>query len=130
MTSGARLTLSAVLAAWNDGPTARLAELLAPTYRGHMLGLRAGERDAAAYPGWIERYRVANPGVRFEVVEQFDAVDRVVSDLQARRVSGATLAPSVSHGINISRFDQSGRLAEEWAIWSDWLDDEEIAATE
>ena len=119
----ARRTLEGVLEAWNGAPTDRLAPLLAPTYRGHTLGVPHGERDAAAYPAMIERYRQANPGVEFHVVEQFGADDRLVTRLQARRASLTTDGQfAMSHGINIARFDTSDRLAEEWAIWSPWQD--------
>lgn len=36
---------------------------------------------------------------------------------------------SVSHGMNVSRFDAAGRLDEEWAIWSAWQDLGEEATT-
>lgn len=124
MHASARTTLAAVLDIWNGAPADRLAPLLTGTYRGHMLGAPNGERDGAAYPASIERFRAANPGVVFTVVEQFDTDDRLVTRLEAHR-SGVTPGTiSRSHGINISRFDSTGRLAEEWAIWSAWQDQE------
>jgi len=124
MNNAAWATFRAILAIWNGGPVDRLPELLAATYRGHVLGLDAAERDTGAYRSWIERYREANPGAWFEVVEQIDARDQLVTRLTARRANGAKDSFSGSHGINIAGFDQTGRLAEEWAIWSAWLDDE------
>ncbi|MBI2781724.1 MAG: nuclear transport factor 2 family protein [Chloroflexi bacterium] len=117
--------MAAVLAMWNGAPTDRLAELLAPAYRGHVLGVANGERDGAAYPASISRYREAVPGVAFEVVEQFDAGDRLVTRLEARRAGPDAGRRSVSHGVNISRFGGAGRLDEEWAIWSAWQEAEE-----
>jgi hypothetical protein len=112
----------AVLEMWNGATTEGLPALLAAAYRGHMLGVPNGERDAAAYPVSIARYRAAFPDVEFQVVEQFDAGDRLVTRLQARRRVTGDLPASISHGMNIARFEPDARLAEEWAIWSAWQD--------
>ncbi|MEO7203579.1 MAG: hypothetical protein ABIZ52_01050 [Candidatus Limnocylindrales bacterium] len=119
--------MAAVLAMWNGASTAGLLRLLAPMYAGHMLGVVGGERDGAAYPGSIARYRAAFPDVAFLVVEQFDSGDRLVTRLEARRADPD--GPSViSHGMNISRFDEAARLSEEWAIWSAWHESQQEAA--
>ena len=47
--------MHAVLEMWNGATTDDLPTLLAPTYRGHMLGAPDGERDAAAYPATVAR---------------------------------------------------------------------------
>ena len=124
MTLDARQTISAIVDVWNGAPTDRLGPLLASTYRGHTLGAPNGERDRAGYAMAIEGYRKKNPSVAFGIVEQFHSGDRCVTRLEARRSGDATRPSSTSHGINISRFDEDGRLSEEWAIWSPWLDDE------
>jgi len=111
-------TLAAVIAMWNGAGLEHLEELLDPGYRGHMLGVPGGERVAAGYADVIRRFRAANAGVSFRVVEQLDAGDRCVSRLEATR-PGAD-GQAVSHGMNISRFNDAGRLLEEWAIWSGW----------
>ena len=129
MTAAARETMAAVLAMWNGASTDALPRLLAPTYRGHVLGVPNGERDGAAYPAAIARYRHAFPGVVFAVVEQFDAGDRLVTRLQAHRTSGEDGHASVSHGMNFSRFDKADRLDEEWAVWSAWQAGNEEAPT-
>ena len=123
MTLDPRSNVAAVIDVWSGATTEALEALLAPGYRGHMLGVRGGERVAAGYAEAIERFRGANQGVAFRIVEQFEAGDRGVTRLEARRPGIDGAAPAVSHGINISRFDDEGRLAEEWAIWSPWLDD-------
>ena len=123
MTTDDAATLAAVLDVWNGAPVAGLRDLLAPGYRGHMLHVLDGDRDAATYPGVIERYRTANPGTTFRVTEQLVAGDRLVSRIEARRIELDTGTARLARGINISRFDPDGRLAEEWAIWSAWLDD-------
>lgn len=119
-------TTAAVIDVWNGAPVDRLQGLLAPDYRGHMLHVSDGERDAAAYPGLIQQYRFANPGTTFRIVEQLAVGVRLVTRLEARRVDEVSRAASVSRGINISRFDAQGRLAEEWAIWSSWLDESSL----
>jgi hypothetical protein len=119
-------TAAAVIDVWNGAPVDRLQGLLAPEYRGHMLHVSNGERDAAAYPGLIQQYRSANPGTTFRIVEQLAAGVRLVTRLEARRVDEASRAALVSRGINVSRFDTQGRLAEEWAIWSTWLDESSL----
>jgi hypothetical protein len=117
-----RSTVAAVIEIWNGATADGLDGLLAPGYRGHILGARAGDRVAADYADAIARFRTANPGVAFRVIDQFDAADRCVTRLEATRPAAGSNAASVSQGINISRFDDEGRLAEEWAIWSAWLD--------
>ncbi len=106
-------TAAAVIDVWNGAPVGRLAELLAPDYLGHMLHVSNGERDAATYPGLIRHYRSANPSTTFRIVEQLDVGDRLVTRLEAHRGVGASRTELVSRGINISRFDAHGRLAEE-----------------
>lgn len=115
-------TVAAVIDVWNGASIDRLHELLAPDYRGHMLHVSDGERDAPAYLVAIQQYRAANPGTTFRIVEQLAAGVRLVTRLEARRVDELSRAATVSRGINVSRFDAQGRLAEEWAIWSAWLD--------
>jgi hypothetical protein len=119
-------TVAAVIDVWNGSPVDRLHGLLAPDYRGHMLHVSDGERDAPAYPVAIHQYRAANPGTTFRIVEQLAAGVRLVTRLEARRVDEASRAALVSRGINVSRFDAQGRLAEEWAIWSAWLDESSL----
>jgi SnoaL-like domain len=116
----------AVVDVWNDGSPDRIAGLLAPDYRGYMLHFPNGDRDAATYPASIERFRDANPGAAFQIVEQLESGDRVVTRLEARRPRLAEGGFLVSRGINVSRFDGAGLLAEEWAIWSAWLDDDDV----
>ena len=120
----ARQTVAAVMGMWNGAAKDRLERLLAPGYRGHMLGVPGGERDAAGYAEAIDRFRSANAGVEVRIIEQFDAGDRCVSRLEARRPNADTRMSSTSLGLNIARFDDDGRLAEEWAIWSAWQDQE------
>lgn len=105
----------------------QLDGLLAPDYRGHMLHVRDGERDAPAYPVVIQQFRAGNPGTTFHIVEQLAAGTRLVTRLEARRVDDVSRAASVSRGINISRFDAQGLLAEEWAIWSTWMEESSLA---
>src|SRR5829696_3036936 len=114
MTVDARSTVAAVIEMWNGATTDGLEELLVPDYHGHILGVRAGDRVAADYARAIARFRTANPGVAFRVIDQFDAGDRWVTRLEATRPATRGNACSVSEGINISRFDDEGRLAEEW----------------
>ena len=123
MNLDAAATAAIVIEVWNGAPVERLRDVLAPDYRGHMLHLKDGDRDAAAYPGLIQQYRAGNPGAEFRVVEQRSHGDRLVSRLEARRFDRSSNATSVARGINISRFDTQGRLAEEWAIWSSWMDE-------
>ncbi len=111
-------TIAAVIEVWNGVPVDRLQGLLAPDYRGHMLHVSDGERDAAAYPGLIQQYRSANLGTTFRIVEQLAVGVRWVTRLEGRRADEASRAAPASRGINLSRFDAQGRSAEEWAIWS------------
>ncbi|HUQ43493.1 MAG TPA: nuclear transport factor 2 family protein [Candidatus Limnocylindria bacterium] len=121
MTLDARQVVAAVVDVWNGASTDHLESLLAPAYRGHMLGVPNGERDAAAYPAAIGGFRARFTGAEFRIAEQLDAGDRLVSRLEARRPGAGAGESLVCQGMNISRFDEVGRLAEEWAIWSGWL---------
>lgn len=107
---------------WNGGPADVLPTLISDDYRGHMLHLPSGERDAAQYGDRIRDYRASNPNARFERVEWFDAGDRVLTRLRATRHE-VELGLQFANGINISRIDVDGRIAEEWAIWTGWMDD-------
>ena len=122
MTNANRTTMAAILAMWHGASTDGLPDLLGGDYRGHVLGTPGAERDGPAYPGSIARYREAVPGVRFDIVEQFDAPGRLVTRLEATRPGAAGAPSATSHGMNISSFDAAGRLTEEWAIWSPWQD--------
>src|SRR5215217_7460468 len=79
MDSRAAATFRAIVTMWNGASTGQLPSLLAPTYRGHTLGVPDGERDAAAYPAAIGRFRAANAGTTFTVVELLVAGDRLVA---------------------------------------------------
>ena len=116
-------TAATVIEVWNGAPVERLRDVLTSDYRGHMLHLKDGHRDAAAYPGLITQYRAANPGTVFQIVDQMADGTRLVSRLEARRSDGSSGEAWVASGINISHFDTQGRLAEEWAIWSSWMDE-------
>jgi hypothetical protein len=114
-----------LLEIWNGASPTLLASLLSDDYRGHMLHLADGERDAAGYAAWIADFRERNSDVKFELVEQFFTADRIVSRLRATRDSGAS-GMQKSNGVNIARLDANGRLAEEWAIWSAWENQGEL----
>ncbi|HUR16744.1 MAG TPA: nuclear transport factor 2 family protein [Candidatus Limnocylindrales bacterium] len=109
-----------LIAVWNGGSTDALPSIVSDDYRGHMLHLPAGERDAETYAAWVHDFRKANPTTRFEVVEQTFAGDQVVSRLVATRHNPG-LGPEFANGINICRVDPKGLVAEEWAIWSTWM---------
>jgi SnoaL-like domain len=108
-------TFDRLLLVWNGGDPGDVNELITTDYQGHMLHLPAGERSAQQYPQWIRDYRLASPGVTFEVVDQATGGDRLWTRLTATRADSA----GVAHGMNVSRFDGE-RIAEEWAVWSDW----------
>lgn len=116
-----------LLGIWSAGHTPAVLDLLSPDYVGHMLHLESGERSRSEYPQWIESYRGQNPGVRFDVVDQFDAGDRLVSRVEARRVTGDGKA-LIAYGMNISRF-AGDVIAEEWAIWTPWRDETDGSAS-
>jgi hypothetical protein len=112
-----RAVFQALLNAWQDAPPSSVSEVVTPGYAGHMLHLIEGERSAAEYPGWIERYRSANPSTDFVIEDQFESGDRLCTRLRAERRDGEQVW--AARGINISRFE-GDRIAEEWAVWSDW----------
>ena len=92
-----------------------ILKLVLPSYRGHMLHMKDGERTAQMFPGWIQNYQETNPGTVFTVHDQVSVGDRLWTRLSARRRDGFT-----ANGMNQSRFDGE-LIAEEWAIWSSWI---------
>ena len=116
-------TAATVIDVWNGAPVERLHDVLASDYRGHMLHLKDGDRDATAYPGLITQYRAANPGTlvsRRRSNGRWHSPGLSTRGAPYRRVDRCAVGCA---RINISRFDTQGRLAEEWAIWSSWMDD-------
>lgn len=105
-----------LLDVWSGGDPNGLAHVITSAYVGHTLNLRAAERSAADYEDWIRSYRDANPGIVFAVQEQAVSGDRLWSRVRATRGDGRQ-----AHGMNVSRFE-GDRIAEEWAVWSDWLE--------
>jgi len=108
-------TFDRLVAVWNGGDPDGVSDLITASYRGHMLHLQNGERSGPQYPQWVRDYRMALPGVRFEVVDQASSGDR----LWTRLVATMAGTSSGANGMNVSRFEGE-RIAEEWAIWSDW----------
>ncbi len=106
---------AALLRIWEGGDTRAVLELVTETYQGHMLHLVDGERTASEYPAWIARWRDANPGTILEITDQGFSGSTVWTRLVARRPDGSS-----ANGMNESRFEGE-RIAEEWAVWSDWL---------
>jgi len=106
-------TFAKLLDAWN-GEDVEISDLVTSDYVGHMLHLSTGDRTGSMYPTWIAEFRLKNPRAAFSVLDQSLAGDRLWSRLVARREGG-----TVAHGMNVSRFF-GDRIAEEWAVWSDW----------
>ncbi|MCW2646398.1 MAG: SnoaL-like polyketide cyclase [Pseudonocardiales bacterium] len=104
-----------VLDVWSGGNPSRIRELVTRDYQGHMLHLADGDRTADTYGDWIHRFRKSQPDVEFQVVAQGFDGDRLWSQLAATGSDGRT-----AYGMNTSRF-RDGLLAEEWALWSEWL---------
>ena len=67
-------TFAELLHAW-EGEDVLIARLLTTDYVGHMLHLSTGDRTGPMYPGWIERFRLENPGATFSVLDQSLAGD-------------------------------------------------------
>jgi hypothetical protein len=111
-----RAVFDSILALWERGDTLPVLTRVSANYRGHMLHLKDGERTAKMYPDWIRNYREANPGTVFTVHDQVSVDDRLWTRLSARRADGA-----VANGMNQCRFE-SELIAEEWAIWSSWVE--------
>lgn len=116
VTTGMPAQFDRLLDVWSGGDPSQLADVVTADYAGHMLHLAAGDRTAAEYAPRIRAYREANPGTVFRVVDQAASGDRLWSRVEALRGDGRR-----AHGMNVSRF-VDGRIAEEWAVWSDWHD--------
>jgi hypothetical protein len=95
---------------WRQGDFSNVHELLAEDYLGHS-GHR--ERDLEGLRTDVELYRAHHPNLHLDVLEQFEAGDRLVSRLRVYS------AGKMAMGVNISRF--TGELiAEEWAVWTEF----------
>ena len=95
---------------WVQGDFSHVAELLTDDYVGHS-GLN--DRSLDEFLTGVELYRAQHPNMHLDVLEQFEAGDRLVSRLRVYS------AGKVAIGINISRFE-GDRIAEEWAVWTDF----------
>jgi len=95
---------------WVRGDLSRLQELLADGYVGHS---GARDRNLEELKTDIELYRAQHPNIHLDVLEQFEAGDRLVSRLRVYS------AGKMATGINISRF-AGDRIAEEWAVWTEF----------
>jgi aminoglycoside phosphotransferase family enzyme len=69
--------------------------------------------DAAAVRTAVELFRAHHPNLHMDVLEEFEAEDKLVARLRAYSAS------KVAHGIVISRF-AGERIAEAWAAWTDF----------
>jgi predicted SnoaL-like aldol condensation-catalyzing enzyme len=115
--SAAEEAFAALLRAWNGGDPEAVRNLVTDDYVGHMLHVAGGERGRDEYPGWIERWRALNPDAHFAIEQQIESGDWVASRLRAVREERGVA--QVAFGMNFSRC-ADGRIAEEWAIWSEW----------
>lgn len=95
---------------WRLGDFSHVSELLTEDYVGHSGG---HDRDVGGLLTSVELYRAQHPNLHVDVLEQFEAGDRLISRLRVYS------AGKVAHGINISRF-AGDRIAEEWAVWTDF----------
>jgi hypothetical protein len=94
---------------WANGDFSYIHELLTEDYVGHS-GLR--DRGVEELEIDVELYRAHHPSVHFDVLDQFEVAEKVVTRLRAYSVG------KVAHG-NISCF-VDGRIAEEWAVWTEF----------
>jgi SnoaL-like polyketide cyclase len=95
---------------WRLGDFSNVEEFLSGDYVGHSGGQ---DRDVRGLLTAVELYRAQHPNLHVDVLEQFEADDRLVSRLRVYS------AGKVAYGINISRF-VGDHIAEEWAVWTDF----------
>jgi len=95
---------------WVKRDFSQLEELLTDDFVGHS-GLRDRGREQLKLD--IELYHAHHPSFHFDVLDQFECGDRLVTRLRAYSVG------KLATGINISRF-VDGRIAEEWAVWTEF----------
>jgi SnoaL-like polyketide cyclase len=95
---------------WVRGDFSNVGELLSEDYVGHS-GLE--ERNLEGLRTAVELFRAQHPNIHLDVLEQFEAGDRLVSRLRVYS------AGKTATGINISRFE-GDRIAEEWAAWMEF----------
>ncbi len=95
---------------WVRGDFSKVEELLTQDYVGHS-GLKDRSREELLTD--VDFYRAHHPNMHLDVLEQFEAGEKVVSRLRVYS------AGKVAHGINISRV-VDGRIAEEWAVWTEF----------
>ncbi len=112
-TSGASALVREVLAAWSGGDWDGLQALLAPGYRARS-DAPGGDRSElrrrfdAFHHAWAE--------ARFDVDEQFETGDRVVTRITATLTEAGTGRTARYAGLDISRV-VDGRLADHWDSW-------------
>jgi hypothetical protein len=95
---------------WVQGDFSNVRELLTEDYVGHS-GLR--DRGIDGLLEDVELYRAEHPSLHLDVLDQFEAGDKLVSRLRVYS------AGRTATGINISRFS-ADRITEEWAVWTEF----------
>lgn len=95
---------------WVQGDFSNVHELLTEDYVGHS---GPYDRDLEHLLTAVELYRSEHPSLHLDVLDQFEARDKLVSRLRAYSVGKSAT------GINISRF-AGDRIAEEWAVWTEF----------
>jgi len=95
---------------WVQGDFSNVHELLTEDYVGHS-GLRDRNIDQLLID--VELYRAQYPSLHLDVLDQFEAGDKLVSRVRVYSVGKTAI------GINISRF-AGDRIAEEWTVWTEF----------
>lgn len=95
---------------WEQGNGDRLGEFLTEKFVSH-----SGRHDysLAAVRTDVELFRAHHPNVHFDVLEQLEAGDRLVTRLRVHSAAKTAFA------ILVSRF-VGDRIAEDWAVWTEF----------
>jgi ketosteroid isomerase-like protein len=101
------------VAIWESGDVAKLTQVVAPNYVGHVSG---GDRDIAGLRARIAAFREQYMEAKFTIADQIASGDKVATRMTATAISRQNGKPVRLYGLNISRFS-GGRIVEEWPVW-------------
>ncbi len=98
---------------WESGRLDELSSVIGKSYVGHT---SAGDRDLNGLRRRIKTFHSLYRRIKFSVLDQTVANDRVASRLECTAVEKKTGLPVHMWGMNLSVIRQQ-MVVEEWAVW-------------
>jgi len=98
---------------WESGRIGELSSIIDKSYVGHT---SSGDRDQEGLGLRIENFHSLYSCIKFSILDQLVAIDRVATRLECTAVENLTRKPVHMWGMNLSVVRQR-MIIEEWAVW-------------